>query len=65
MEIKKNDKFTVTIEDMGEDGAGIGRVALPASCASSPRQKAAWRRNVRWRELAADASFRNWTIKNS
>ena len=26
MEIKKNDKFTVTIEDMGEDGAGIGRV---------------------------------------
>ena len=21
MEIKKNDKFTVTIEDMGEDGA--------------------------------------------
>ena len=53
MEIKKNDKFTVTIEDMGEDGA------------SSPRQKAAWRRNVRWRELAVDASFRNWTIKNS
>ena len=26
MEIKKNDKFTVTSEDMGEDGAGIGRV---------------------------------------
>ena len=26
MEIKKNDKFTVPIEDMGEDGAGIGRV---------------------------------------
>ena len=26
MKIKKNDKFTVTIEDMGEDGAGIGRV---------------------------------------
>ena len=26
MEIKKNDKFTVTIEDMGEHGAGIGRV---------------------------------------
>ena len=26
MEIKKNDKFTVTIEDMGEDGSGIGRV---------------------------------------
>ena len=26
MDIKKNDKFTVTIEDMGEDGAGIGRV---------------------------------------
>lgn len=92
MEIKKNDKFTVTIEDMGEDGAGIGRVdgyiwfvkdaligdtieasamkmkkitALLVLCASSPRQKAAWRRNVRWREPAADASFRNWTIKSS
>lgn len=92
MEIKKNDKFTVTIEDMGEDGAGIGRVdgyiwfvkdaligdTIEASamkmkknygfavlCASSPRQKAAWRRNVRWREPAADASFRNWTIKSS
>ena len=77
MEIKKNDKFTVPIEDMGEDGAGIGRVdgyiwfvkdadrgydrrqpmkmkkitALPDLCVSSPRQKAAWRRNVRWREL--------------
>lgn len=25
MEIKKNDKFIVTIEDMGEDGAGIGK----------------------------------------
>lgn len=25
MEIKKNDKFVVTIEDMGEDGAGIGK----------------------------------------
>ena len=23
MEIKKNDKLTVTIEDMGEDGSGI------------------------------------------
>lgn len=25
MEIRKNDKFTVTIEDMSEDGAGIGK----------------------------------------
>ena len=39
--------------------------ALPALCASSPRRKAVWRRNVRWREPAADASFRNWTIKSS
>ena len=23
--MKKNDVFTVTIEDMGEDGAGIGK----------------------------------------
>lgn len=26
MEIKKNDKFTITIEDMSEDGAGIGKL---------------------------------------
>lgn len=26
MEIKKNDKFIVTVEDMGEDGAGIGKL---------------------------------------
>ena len=26
MEIKKNDKFIVTIEDMSEDGAGIGKL---------------------------------------
>ena len=26
MEIKKNDKFIVTIEDMGEDGSGIGKI---------------------------------------
>mgnify|MGYP000237394625 CR=1 FL=1 len=91
MEIKKNDKFTVTIEDMGEDGAGIGCVdgyiwfvkdaligdTIEASAMKMKknygfarlvrviRQKAAWRRNVRWREPAADASFRNWTIKSS
>ena len=26
MEIKKNDKFVITIEDMSEDGAGIGKL---------------------------------------
>ena len=26
MEIKKNDKFIITIEDMSEDGAGIGKL---------------------------------------
>ena len=26
MEIKKNEKFIVTIEDMSEDGAGIGKL---------------------------------------
>ena len=92
MEIKKNDKFTVTIEDMGEDGAGIGRVdgyiwfvkdaligdTIEASAMKMKKNygfarlvrvitpaKAAWRRNVRWREPVADASFRNWTIKSS
>ena len=30
--MKKNDVFTVTIEDMGEDGAGIGKqTATPGS----------------------------------
>ena len=26
MEIKKNDKFTLVIEDMSEDGVGIGKL---------------------------------------
>ena len=89
---QENDKFTVTIEDMGEDGAGIGRVdgyiwfvkdaligdTIEASAMKMKNYsfarlavrvitpaKGRLRRNVRWRELAADASFRNWTIKNS
>ena len=27
MEFKKNDMVTVTIEDMGQDGEGIGKIA--------------------------------------
>ena len=36
MEVKKNDIFTVTITDTGNDGEGIGRVSVPdgkAACA--------------------------------
>ena len=29
MEVKKNDIFTVTITDTGNDGEGIGRVSVP------------------------------------
>lgn len=92
MEIKKNDKFTVTIEDMGEDGAGIGRVdgyiwfvkdALIGDTIEASAMK--MKKNYGFARLvrvitpakgrveakcpvaraAADASFRNWTIKNS
>ena len=41
MEVKKNDIFTVTITDTGNDGEGIGRVSVPdgkAACAADAAQ---------------------------
>ena len=31
--MEKNQEFTVSIEDMSEDGAGIGKPAVPQGCA--------------------------------
>ena len=45
MEFKKNDCVTVTIEDMGSDGEGIGKVDGFTSLSKMPLSAIRWKQD--------------------